>query len=63
MELTGRREYWNRLDVKTGTFEYIKAFYSRKHRHPALGYLSTAAYEARHASAITDNPWAHCPSN
>nr|WP_103027164.1 IS3 family transposase [Salinibacter altiplanensis] len=54
-ELTGHRDYQNRSKARTDIFEYIEAFYNRKRRHSALGYLSPAEYEARH-STITGNP-------
>jgi len=47
MGLTGHRDYQNRSNAKTDIFEYIEAFYNRKRRHSALGYLSPAEYEAR----------------
>jgi transposase InsO family protein len=59
-ELIGHRDYQNRPKARTDIFEYIifeyiEAFYNRKRRHSALGYLSPAEYEARY-STITDNP-------
>jgi transposase InsO family protein len=56
VELTGHRDYQNRSNAKTDIFEYIEAFYNRKRRHSALGYLSPAEYEARHAHTIADYP-------
>jgi transposase InsO family protein len=54
-ELIGHRDYQNCSKARTDIFEYIEAFYNRKRRHSALGYLSPAEYEARY-STITDCP-------
>ena len=36
--------------LRTATFSYIEAWYNRRRRHSALGYLSPLAYETVQAS-------------
>lgn len=50
-EWVRHRRYATVEDVHQSTFEYIEIFYNRKRRHQALGYLSPATFEDRHASA------------
>ena len=35
--------------ARTGLFEYIEAWYNRRRRHSALGYLSPEQFENRHS--------------
>lgn len=49
-EWVNHRQYANVEQVHHSTFEYIDIFYNRKRRHQTLGYLSPAAFEAKHAS-------------
>lgn len=50
-ELVHGRRYATRAEARSDIFEYIEVFYNRERRHSALGYLSPADYEARHAAA------------
>lgn len=52
-ELIHGRRYATRSEARSDIFEYIEMFYNRERRHSALGYLSPAEYEARHAAAPT----------
>ena len=52
-ELVHERRYATRAEARSDIFEYIEMFYNRERRHSALGYLSPAEYEARHAAART----------
>lgn len=49
-EWVNHRQFATMEEVHHSTFEYIEIFYNRKRRHQTLGYLSPAAFEARHAS-------------
>ncbi len=40
VELLDRRRWRTRAELKLAIFEYIEAFYNRRRRHSALGYLS-----------------------
>lgn len=44
-ELLDRRPWPTRAGLKTAIFEYIEAFYNRRRRHSALGYLSPAEFD------------------
>ena len=44
-ELVHHREYRTRDEARADLFFYIEAFYNRRRRHSALGYLSPEAYE------------------
>ncbi|MEW6048272.1 MAG: IS3 family transposase, partial [Bacillota bacterium] len=46
-ELLDLRPWPTRQLLKTAVFEYIEAFYNRRRRHPALGYLSPDEFERR----------------
>lgn len=52
-ELIHGRRYATRAEARSDIFEYVEVFYNRQRRHSALGYLSPAEYEARHAAAPT----------
>lgn len=52
-ELVHGRQYATRAEARASIFEYVEVFYNRERRHSALGYLSPAEYEARHAAAPT----------
>ena len=49
-EWANHRQYATVKEVHHSTFEYIEIFYNRKRRHQTLGYLSPAAFEAKHRS-------------
>ena len=44
-ELIHRQKYQNHKQAKASLFYYIEAFYNRKRRHSALGYISPHDYE------------------
>ena len=44
-ELVHHRQYQTRARRRPDLFYYIEAFYNRRRRHSALGYLSPEAYE------------------
>ena len=44
-ECTHRQSYQSHAQARQSIFTYIEAFYNRKRRHSALGYLSPIAYE------------------
>jgi putative transposase len=52
-ELVHGRRYATRAEARSDIFEYVEVFYNQQRRHSALGYLSPAEYEARHAAAWT----------
>ncbi|MGH2537220.1 MAG: IS3 family transposase, partial [Candidatus Promineifilaceae bacterium] len=56
-ELVHPRRYRSREEAKSDVFYYIEAFYNRKRRHSALGYMSPVDFEQLHAplqpSALT----------
>jgi len=49
LELLDRRTWQTRAELATAMFDWIEAFYNRTRRHSALGYLSPAEFEDRHA--------------
>ncbi len=49
-ELVHRRRYSTRAEAKADIFEYIEAFYNRRRRHSALGYVSPIEFERRAGS-------------
>lgn len=46
IERVYRRHYRSRNDAKADLFDYVERFYNPQRRHPTLGYLSPADYEA-----------------
>jgi putative transposase len=48
-ELVNRRSFRSRDEARMACFDYIEAFYNPARRHSALGYLSPAEFERRHA--------------
>jgi putative transposase len=46
-ELVDRRRWRTHAEARTAVFDFIEAFYNRRRRHSALGYLSPAQFEAR----------------
>ena len=59
-ELVHHRVYLTREEARLDLFYYIEAFYNRRRRHSALGYLSPEAYERlyheRHNLCLTPCP-------
>jgi putative transposase len=49
-ELIDRRSFRNRTQARVALFDYIEGFYNPRRRHSALGYLSPAEFERRHAA-------------
>ncbi|RKH65925.1 IS3 family transposase, partial [Corallococcus interemptor] len=49
MELVYERSFQTHEEAKRALFEYIEAWYNRRRRHSALGYVSPEEYE-RNAS-------------
>ncbi len=47
VELLNRRRWRIRDELRLAIFEYIEAFYNRRRRHSALGYLSPEEFERR----------------
>jgi putative transposase len=47
-ELIDRSTWATRDDARVAVFEYIEAFYNRRRRHSALGYLSPDEFERRY---------------
>jgi transposase InsO family protein len=54
--------YRTRNEAKTSVFFYIEAFYNRRRRHSALGYLSPEAYE-QYCSQQPELCLTSCPPN
>lgn len=48
-ELLDRTRFRNRTEARLAVFDYIEGFYNPRRRHSALGQLSPAEYERRHA--------------
>ena len=48
-ELVNRMSFRSREQARMACFDYIEAFYNPRRRHSALGYLSPAEFERRHA--------------
>jgi putative transposase len=44
-DLTDRRSWPNKAELRTAVFDYIETFYNRQRRHSSLDYLSPAEYE------------------
>jgi putative transposase len=47
-ELIDRQSWKIRTEARIAVFDYIEGWYNPHRRHSALGYLSPAAFEARH---------------
>jgi putative transposase len=45
-ELVDRSRWRTHAEARTAVFAFIEAFYNRRRRHSALGYLSPAQFEA-----------------
>jgi putative transposase len=50
-ELVHHRVYHTHKEARTDLFFYVEAFYNRRRRHSALGYLSPHAYECLYYQA------------
>jgi transposase InsO family protein len=60
-ELVHHTVYHTRQEARTELFFYIEAFYNRRRRHSALGYVSPDAFEeAFHQIHLGLTP---CPQN
>ncbi|HJS95162.1 MAG TPA: IS3 family transposase [Solirubrobacteraceae bacterium] len=53
VELLNRHSWESFDDVSAAVFEWIEAWYNRRRRHSALGYLSPLEYESQHLDGIT----------
>ncbi len=51
-ELIDRQVWPTRRAARQAIFEWLEVFYNRQRRHSALGYLSPAAFEERHAEEL-----------
>jgi putative transposase len=51
-ELIDRRRWPSQVEARMAVFSYIEGWYNPRRRHSALGYLSPAAFEARHHAAL-----------
>jgi len=51
-ELIDRRTWRSPAEARMAVFSYIEGWYNPRRRHSALGYLSPAAFEARHTLAL-----------
>lgn len=51
-ELIDRSHWRTQSEARMAVFDYIEAFYNPRRRHSALGYLSPAQYERRHAQVV-----------
>ena len=48
-ELLDRHDFNTHAQAKTACFDFIEGFYNPRRRHSALGMLSPAEHERRHA--------------
>jgi putative transposase len=53
LELLNRHAWRTIDDVSVAVFEWVEAWYNRRRRHSALGYLSPLEYESQHHHGIT----------
>jgi len=51
VELVYRQPFATRAEARAAIFEYIEAWYNRRRKHSALGYVAPIAYEQRHTPA------------
>lgn len=51
-ELLARHRFKTRAEARTAVFQFIEGFYNPRRRHSALGHLSPAEFERRHARAM-----------
>ena len=52
-ELLDRQKWSTRVELSTAMFDWIEAFYNPTRRHSALGNISPAEFERRHANTTT----------
>jgi putative transposase len=57
-ELLARHRFKTQADARTAIFQFVEGFYNPRRRHSALGYLSPAEFERRHARAMASSPGA-----
>ncbi len=55
-ELLARHRFKTQAEARTAIFQFIEGFYNPRRRHSALGYLSPAEFERRHARAMPSSP-------
>ena len=55
-ELLARHRFKTQAEARTAIFQFIEGFYNPRRRHSALGYLSPAEFERRHARAMSSSP-------
>ena len=46
-ELVMMHDWHTREEARSAIFRYIETWYNRRRRHPTLGYVSPAEYEAQ----------------
>ena len=61
-ELVYHRQYRTRAEARSDVFFYIEAFYNRRRRHSARGYLSPEAYEQLYYQG-QQRSLSRCPQN
>jgi transposase len=56
-ELVHRSVFRSHQEARTAVFDHVECFYNRAQRHSALGYLSPAEFERRHAELAVAARW------
>jgi hypothetical protein len=51
-ELLARHRFKTQADARLAVFDFIEGFYNSRRRHSAIGYLSPAELERRHARTL-----------
>jgi putative transposase len=57
-ELLARHRFKTQAEARTAIFQFVEGFYNPRRRHSALGYLSPAQFERRHARTMASSPGA-----
>jgi putative transposase len=57
-ELLARHRFKTQAEARTAVFQFVEGFYNLRRRHSALGYLSPAEFERRHATGTASSPGA-----
>jgi putative transposase len=55
-ELLARHRFKTQAEARSAIFQFIEGFYNPRRRHSALGYLSPAEFERRHARTMPSSP-------